>query len=125
MRKGPGGASIKLALLLPLVAGAAAPAPVPDSRPPTVSVMTNGLTSGYAVRFGGPVDHAFSRLLIVQDGRVLQTLAARLDSAPNVLFARGRALPPGTYELHWTAKSMTDGNTSEGDSTFSIEPLPQ
>jgi hypothetical protein len=66
MRKGSGGASLKLALLLPLVAGAAAPAPVPDSRPPTVSVMTNGLTSGYAVRFGEPVDHAFSRLLIVQ-----------------------------------------------------------
>jgi methionine-rich copper-binding protein CopC len=125
MRKGPSGASTKLALLLPLVAGAAAPTPVPDGRPPTVSVMTNGLTSGYAIRFGGPVDHAFSRLLIVQDGRVLQTLPARLDSAPNVLFARSRALPPGTYDLHWTAKSMTDGNTSEGDSTFTIEPLPR
>lgn len=124
MRKGSSGASIGLVLLLPLVAGAAAPPPGPDVRPPTVSVMTNGLTSGYAVRFGGPVDHAFSRLLIVQDGRVLQTLSARLDSAPNVLFARSRALPPGTYELHWTAKSMTDGNTSEGDSTFTIEPLP-
>lgn len=122
MRKGWSGSSIKLALLLGLVAGAAAPAPSPDSRPPTVSVMTNGLTSGYAVRFGGPVDHALSRLLIVQDGRVLQTLPARLDSAPNVLFARGRALQPGTYELHWTAKSMTDGNTSEGDATFTIEP---
>jgi hypothetical protein len=109
MWKGSGGASIKLALLLPLVAAAPAPAPGPDGRPPTLSVMTNGLTSGYAVRFGGPVDHAFSRLLIVQDGRVLQTLPARLDSAPNVLFARSRALPPGTYELHWTAKSMTDG----------------
>ena len=75
MRKGPGGASIKLALLLPLVAGAAAPAPGPDGRAPTVSVMTNGLTSGYVIRFGGPVDHAFSRLLIVQDGRVLQNSA--------------------------------------------------
>jgi methionine-rich copper-binding protein CopC len=124
MRKGSGGASIKLALLLPLVAGAAAPAPGPDDRPPTVSVTTSGLTSGYAVRFGGPVDHAFSRLLIVQEGRVLQTLPARLDSAPNVLFARSRTLPPGTYELHWTAKSMTDGNTSEGDATFTIEPQP-
>ena len=124
MRKGSGRASIRLAFLLALMAGGAAPTPSPDGKPPTVSVTTNGLTSGYAIRFGGPVDHALSRLLIVQDGRVLQTLPARLDSAPNVLFARSRTLPPGTYQLHWTAKSMTDGNTSEGDASFTIEPQP-
>ena len=120
MRRGLGAAAVLLALLLPLPVGAAT-SPASEEKPPTVSVTTNGLTSGYAVRFGGPVDHAFSRLLIVQNGRLLQTLSARLDSAPNVLFARSRALPPGTYQLHWTAKSMTDGNMSEGDSTFTIE----
>jgi methionine-rich copper-binding protein CopC len=122
MLKGSSGASIGLVLLLPLAAGAADAPPSPEAKPPTVSVATTGLTSGYAIRFGGPVDHAFSRLLIVQNGRVLQTLSARLDSAPNVLFARSKALPPGTYDLHWTTKSMTDGNTSEGDSTFTVEP---
>jgi hypothetical protein len=95
MRKCSGGANIGLALLLPLLAGAAAPAPGPGETPPTASVTTNGVTAGYVVRFGGPVDHEFSRLLIMQGGRVLQTLPVRLDSAPNVLFARSRAMPPG------------------------------
>jgi methionine-rich copper-binding protein CopC len=122
MRKCSGGASIGLALLLPPLAVGAAPAPGPGETPPTASVTTNGVTSGYVVRFGGPVDHEFSRLLIMQDGRVLQTLPVRLDSAPNVLFARSRAMPPGTYELHWTVKSITDRSISEGDAPFTVEP---
>jgi hypothetical protein len=50
-------------------------------------------------------------------------LPVRLDSAPNVLFARSRALPPGTYELDWTVKSVSDQTISEGDALFTIEPL--
>ena len=85
-------------------------------------MITNGVTSGYVVRFSAPVDHAFSRVLIMQGGRVLQTLPARLDSAPNVLFARGKTLPPGTYELHWTVKSIIERSISEGDAAFTVEP---
>ena len=125
MRKCSGQASIGFALLLPLLAGAAGPPPDQGGPPPTVSVRTNGLTAGYAVRFGGPVDHAVSRLQIVQDGRILETLHARLNSEPNVLFARGKALPPGTYNLHWAVKSLTDGSISEGDSPFTVEPPPR
>jgi hypothetical protein len=111
-----------LLLLLPLLARAASPPSGPGGKPPEISITTNGLTSGYAVRFGAPVDHELSRLQIMQAGRVLETLHARLNSAPDVLFARGRALSSGTYDLHWTVKSLTDGSVSEGDTSFTIEP---
>jgi methionine-rich copper-binding protein CopC len=120
MRKPCSVSSIGLALFLPVMIGAAAPCS--DAPSPTVSVTTNGNTSGYAVRFSGPVDHRSARLLITQDGQVLQSLGSRLDSAPTVLFARNKALPPGTYNLHWTARSMTADTTCEGDVSFSIEP---
>jgi methionine-rich copper-binding protein CopC len=119
------GPRIGLTILVSLVIIAAAPpGQGPGGTTPTASVTTNGITSGYIVRFGGPVDHAFSRVVIMQDGRTLQTLAVRLDSAPNVLFARSRTLPPGTYDLHWIVKSTADNSVSEGDSSFTVEPPP-
>jgi methionine-rich copper-binding protein CopC len=110
------------AIVVPLlIVAAAPPGQGPGGTTPTVSVTTSGITSGYIVRFGGPVDHAFSRVEIMQDGRVVQTLPVRLDSAPNVLFARSRTLLPGTYDLHWIVKSTADDSISEGDSSFSVE----
>jgi methionine-rich copper-binding protein CopC len=122
MGKGLGRSSIGLALMLPLSAVAASPAPGPDGATPAASVMVSGVSCGYVVRFGGPVDHTFSRLQIMRDGRTVQTLPVRLDSAPNVLFARSRTLPPGTYDLHWIVKSITDSSVSEGDASFTVEP---
>jgi methionine-rich copper-binding protein CopC len=122
MRKGLGRSSIGLALMLPLSALAASSPPGADGNTPVASVMVSGISCGYVVRFGGPVDHVFSQLQITQNGRTLETLPVRLESAPNVLFARGRTLPPGTYDLHWKVKSMTDSNVSEGDASFTVEP---
>ncbi len=121
--RGPG---IVVTILVPLlIVAAAPPGQGPGGTTPTVSVTTSGITSGYIVRFGGPVDHAFSRVVIMQDGRVLETLPVRLDSAPNVLFARSRTLPPGAYDLHWIVKATADNSISEGDSPFTVEPPPR
>lgn len=94
-----------------LLAGAAAGFPgtgaangqavrVLDSAPAANAVIGRR-SSGFYVRFSRPVDHQDSRLSIKQDGRVIEVLHPRLDSAPDVLFARAPTLQPGRYSLHW------------------------
>jgi methionine-rich copper-binding protein CopC len=72
----------------------------------------------YVVRFDGLVDHPASRLWVTQGDRVVRTLRPLLDSAPTVLFASGSRLPPGDYQLHWSAKSVPDGELTDGSIEF-------
>lgn len=71
-----------------------------DSAPKADAVI-GGRSSAFYVRFDRPVDHEDSRLTIKQDGRVVEILHPRLESAPEVLFARSPTLQPGNYKLHW------------------------
>lgn len=71
-----------------------------DSAPKANAVIGRR-SSGFYVRFDRPVDHEDSRLSIKQDGKVIEVLHPRLESAPEVLFARAPTLPPGRYSLHW------------------------
>lgn len=68
---------------------------------PTANAVIGRRSSGFYVRFNRPVDHEDSRLSIRQNGKVIEVLHPRLDSAPEVLFARAPTLPPGRYSLHW------------------------
>lgn len=68
---------------------------------PTADAVIGRRSSGFYVRFNRPVDHEDSRLSIKQNGRIIEVLHPRLDSAPEVLFARAPTLPPGRYSLHW------------------------
>ncbi len=83
---------------------------------PAAEVIMNGRNLEFALRFGGPVDHAAARLEIIQDGNVVRTLRPRLDSAPTVLFASGEELPPGRYTLRW----HVGGDISDGEIPFSV-----
>ncbi len=71
-----------------------------DSAPKANAVI-GPRSSGFYVRFSRPVDHEDSRLAIKQDGRIIEVLHPRLESAPDVLFARAPTLPPGSYKLYW------------------------
>jgi methionine-rich copper-binding protein CopC len=71
-----------------------------DSAPQANAVI-GGRSSAFYVRFNRPVDHEDSRLAIKQDGRIIEVLHPRLESAPEVLFARAPTLAPGRYSLHW------------------------
>jgi methionine-rich copper-binding protein CopC len=71
-----------------------------DSTPKANTVIGRR-SSAFYVRFDRPVDHEDSRLAIKQDGKVIEVLHPRLESAPEVLFARAPTLPPGRYSLHW------------------------
>jgi methionine-rich copper-binding protein CopC len=106
-------------LLLSAVPAAARPMHVTASTPEAEAIMRGG-NAQYVVRFDGPVDHAQSRLEILRDGQVIETLHARLNSAPDVLFASAPALPPGRYALHWTARSMPDQDDSDGMIPFTV-----
>lgn len=68
---------------------------------PRADAVVGQRSSAFYVRFDRPVDHEDSRLAIKQDGRIVEVLHPRLESAPEVLFARAPTLRPGRYSLHW------------------------
>ena len=116
-----GGAALALAaLLLGLQGALARPMHMLESYPAADGVV-DGRNAQYFVRFDGPVDHRAAHLVITRDGQTVETLNALLDSAPEVLFASAPRLPPGAYELHWSAKSMPDGEATEGSLRFTVK----
>ena len=115
-----GGIALALAtLVLGLHGALARPMHMIESYPAADAVV-DGLNAQYFVRFDGPVDHRGAHLLITRDGRTVETLNALLDSAPEVLFASAPRLPVGAYELHWSARSMPDGELTEGSLRFTV-----
>jgi len=115
-------------VLLALVFVAGLP-PLPSARAddlkvletnPAANTVMDTHSDGFFVRFNQPVDHINSRLLVKRGDAVVETLVPRLQSNPNVLFARAPALPPGQYTLHWMVKTMTDVRIEQGDVPFSI-----
>ncbi len=94
-----------------------------DSAPKARAVIGEP-GSAFFVRFDQPVDHIHSRLSIWRDGRLVEHLQPRLESAPDVLFARAPTLPPGDYMLHWAVRTMQDVKVTEGDIPFTVKPPP-
>jgi methionine-rich copper-binding protein CopC len=106
-------------LVLSLHGALAAPKRMVESFPAAQAVV-DGRNAQYSVRFDGLVDHRASRLLITQGSRVVETLKPLLSAAPEVLFASAPLLPPGDYELHWSARSMADDGVTEGSIPFTV-----
>jgi methionine-rich copper-binding protein CopC len=77
-------------------------------------------SDGFLVRFNQPVDHVNSQLVIKRGGDVVESLQPRLQSSPNVLFARAPSLPSGQYILHWRVKTVAGAKVEQGDVPFSI-----
>jgi methionine-rich copper-binding protein CopC len=96
---------------------------VMDSAPKAEAVIGEP-GSAFFVRFDRPIDHVHSRLSIWRDGRRVEQLQPRLQSAPDVLFARAPTLPPGQYMLRWTVRTMEGIKVIEGDIPFTIKTQP-
>lgn len=73
------------------------------------------------VRFDKPVNHAFSSLAIIRDGKVIEVLNSRLNSAPNVLFARIQTPRAGRYILRWTFCPAGTSDRFHGEVPFTVE----
>ena len=88
---------------------------------PAASAVIQGRSSEFFVRFDRPVDHVRSTLAITRDGRLVERLQPRLESAPEVLFARAPTLPAGDYKLHWTVRTLAGREVVEGDIPFTVK----
>lgn len=91
-----------------------------DSTPKAQAVIGEP-SSEFYVRFDRPVDHIHSVLSIHRDGKLVEHLVPRLESAPEVLFARAPTLPPGSYVLHWAVRTMADVKVIQGDIPFTVK----
>ena len=96
---------------------------VMDSAPKAQAVIGEP-SSSFFVRFDRPIDHIHSRLSIWRDGQLVEYLQPRLQSSPDVLFARAPTLPPGQYMLRWTVRTMEGVKVIEGDIPFTIKTPP-
>jgi methionine-rich copper-binding protein CopC len=94
-----------------------------DSAPKAKAVIGEP-SSEFFVRFDRPIDHIHSRLSIWRDGRPVEHLQPRLESSPDVLFARAPTLPPGEYLLHWAVRTMQDVKVIEGNIPFTVKSPP-
>jgi len=88
---------------------------------PAASAVIAGRSSEFFVRFDRPVDHVHSTLAIMRDGTLVEQLHPRLESAPEVLFARAPTLPAGDYKLHWTVRTMASVDLIQGDIPFTVK----
>jgi methionine-rich copper-binding protein CopC len=94
-----------------------------DSAPKAKAVIGEP-GSSFFVRFDRPIDHIHSRLSIWRDGQLVEHLQPRLESSPDVLFARAPTLPAGEYMLHWTVRTMEDVKVMEGNIPFTVKLPP-
>ena len=94
-----------------------------DSAPKAQAVIGEPSSSFY-VRFDRPIDHIHSNLSIWRGGQLVERLQPRLQSSPDVLFARAPTLPPGEYFLRWTVRTMEGTQVTQGDIPFTIKIPP-
>jgi methionine-rich copper-binding protein CopC len=94
-----------------------------DSSPAANAVIARR-SSEFFVRFDRPIDHVHSTLDIMRDGKSVERLHPRLESAPEVLFARAPTLPAGDYKLHWSVRTMTGADATQGDIPFTVKDQP-
>ena len=87
---------------------------------PAANTTIDGRSTAFSVRFDRPVDHVRSVLVVKRDGEVIETLQPRLQSAPQVLFARAPTLRAGKYQLYWQVRTMADVETKEGEIPFTV-----
>ncbi len=91
---------------------------------PAANAVIARRSSEFFVRFDRPIDHVHSTLDIMHDGKSVERLHPRLESAPEVLFARAPTLPAGDYKLHWSVRTMTGVDATQGDIPFTVKDQP-
>lgn len=113
------GAGVLTVMFMECGLAEARPLHVRDSFPAAEAIV-DGRNAQYVVRFDGWVDHGASQMDITENGKIVEPLVPTGDSEPDVLAASATALPPGRYQLHWHAKSVPDGDFSDGSIPFTV-----
>lgn len=119
---------VLVCLLAMLAAGLWKPATAQDvsvlDSAPKAKAVIGEPSSSFFVRFDRPIDHRHSALSIWRDGQLVEQLQPRLQSSPDVLFARAPTLPPGEYLLRWTVRTMEGVKVTDGDIPFTVKSPP-
>ena len=94
-----------------------------SSEPPApkTTVVVGPQSTEFIVRFDRPVNHTLSSLAIMRDGKVIQVLNSRLESAPNVLFARIPTPSAGLYVLRWMFCPEGTNDRFNGEISFKVD----
>lgn len=100
-------------------AAAAEDIAVMDSDPKAQAVIGEP-SSAFFVRFDRPINHIQSSLSIWRGDELVERLQPRLQTEPNVLFARAPTLPPGSYMLRWTVRTVEDVKVLQGSIPFTV-----
>lgn len=110
-----------LGLSAAFIAGAAAAQEIRvlDSEPKAQAVVGEP-SSAFFVRFDRPIDHIKSSLSVWRGDELIEHLQPRLESAPEVLFARAPTLPPGSYFLRWAVRTVEDVKVLQGSIPFVV-----
>jgi hypothetical protein len=114
------GALALVAMLIGCGQAQARPLHVRESFPFAEAVV-DGRNAQYVIRFDGLVDHGASRIEITNNGKIVETLVPIGDSEPDVLAASAPTLAPGRYQLRWPAKSVPEGDFSDGFISFTVK----
>jgi methionine-rich copper-binding protein CopC len=119
---------VLVCLLAMLTAGLWKPATAQDvsvlDSAPKAKAVIGEPSSSFFVRFDRPIDHIHSGLSIWRNGQLVEHLQPRLESSPDVLFARAPTLPPGEYMLRWAVRTMQDVKIIEGNIPFTVKLPP-
>jgi len=119
---------VLVCLLAMLTAGLWKPATAQDvsvlDSAPKAKAVIGEPSSSFFVRFDRPIDHIHSGLSIWRNGQLVEHLQPRLESSPDVLFARAPTLPPGEYMLRWAVRTMQDVKVIEGNIPFTVKLPP-
>jgi len=91
------------------------------SSVPAGETIIDGRNTQYVIQFDGQLDHRTSSMEVISNGKVVEALVSLRGSEPNTLVASAPTLPTGRYQLHWRAKSVPDGDVSEGFIAFTVE----
>jgi hypothetical protein len=113
---------IALAVLCVLGFQAHAQTAEPDTtRPLRMESVTIGERGTEVfIQFDRPISHERSSLSLVLNGKVIETIHARLEASPKVLFARIQTPAPGAYVLRWTVCPQGSNDRYDGEIPFAV-----
>jgi hypothetical protein len=87
------------------------------------SVAIGDRGTEFLLRFNRPISHTRSQLTLFRDGRIVETIHFRLESAPNVLFARIRTPAPGDYVIRWSVCPEGSEDRYDGEIPLTVRPV--
>lgn len=86
---------------------------------PQVGAVVHGTSVDIRLRFNSRIDHARSRLSLIDAGGATSVIAITPDTAPDVIVASATIAGPGTYRLRWQVLAL-DGHITRGDIPFTV-----